>query len=319
MPMTEAIQGDDFYQTITKKIKKLNKKLEKIATHEETYNGKKMPEEIQKMLSHKHTYTDKLKTYKGVIDLYHSVKTEKAIPRDTKESKPINTQTEHIEEEELITSLVQFILACNISRLSEDKALPINIESFLSKQHLSTLKKLWNSTFQIPSKFTLGAWKKQTLELIKLFTKKSTEKVLGEDITYKALSTKLYEVFKEEAFINTDVDCEQKPVELKKAVEEKKEPKIEMKPTEDVKPIDVKKYAKPSEVKPVEVKVKETKSADLKPKEEKQDAKANDWAEAMPEPEKLKEVKKSEEDDEWIESKPSRARKNGKRRSLRRY
>jgi len=315
LPKMEATQGDDFFQTITKKIKRLNKKLEKIASHEETYKGKKMPEEVQKMIAHKHTYTDKLKTYKGVIDLYNSVKTEKAIPKDTKESKPINTQTERVEEEEMLTSLVQFILACNISRLSEDKALPINIESFLSKQHLVTLKKLWGSTFQVPSKFTLGAWKKQALELIRLFAKKSTDKVLGEDITYKALSTKLYEAFKEEAFVNTDVDCEQKPLEPKKAVEEKKEPKIEVKPKEDVKPVDVKKDVKPTEVKPVEVKAK----ADLKPKEEKVVAKANDWAEAMPEPEKLKEVKKSEEDDEWIESKPRRARKNGKRRSSRRY
>jgi hypothetical protein len=157
------------------KIKKIKKKLEKIAQHEAKYKGKEpIPVEIQKLLSMKSHLLEKLNNYTSILEVHPPAK----VANEPQESTPSTIS------DEPINKITQLLILGNLlypKCLSESSKYADHIREHYGKY----IQPIWDQTFNLPQKFTLTAWRKKILENLSLLLSKSASKIHGSGVTYK--------------------------------------------------------------------------------------------------------------------------------------
>ncbi len=172
------------------KIRKIKKKLEKIALHEAKYKGKAtIPPEIQKLLSTKSHLTEKLSNYTSILEVHPS----KAIgPQESSQSSI---------SDEPINKITKLLILGNLlypKCLSESSEYADHIREHYGKY----MQPIWDATFNLPQKFTLTVWRKKILENLSLLFSKSTSKIDGSSVTYKEAMDSVEAAFSDTKMVN---------------------------------------------------------------------------------------------------------------------
>ena len=171
------------------KIKKIKKKLEKIAQHEAKYKDKAaIPSEIQNLLSLKSHLIEKLNNYTTLLDVAKPTE----IPHSNENIEPANELTKLL----LLGNLLYPKYTSESSKYADH----------IRGRYGMYIEPIWNATFNLPCKFTLTTWKKKIQDNLALLLSRSQTKIEGSGVSYKEAMDYIDAAFNDSAMINVEYE-----------------------------------------------------------------------------------------------------------------